>query len=262
MEGRNREVNKSAWDTHVWTWRSHETVEAINNFLGIAPKLVRWKKIRRKNSKDVSPRIDFSDGNAETCRNVFHRFVSIRYYSNSLGDGLGSDRMIPGHHDDLDPGTPALADRVRDGWSRRIDHRHEPDEAESVQGKVFRLGVEWKPVWVIVGWKQVIAEAENSFSHPTQLHVGLVEGFLPGVVDWNVLSVQWKWLNNDRGFSLERPSWRAAFHLLPGSGLRPACYKFTTRNKFWDIEFQCIAVNIIVCTMRVYMLEQMRTLLY
>ena len=88
------------------------------------------------------PRIDFLDAKSEPDGDVLDSLVVLRDDADALGDRLGSDRVVAGHHDHLDAGRAALGDRVRNGGTRRINHRHESDEPQSGQREILRVRVE------------------------------------------------------------------------------------------------------------------------
>ena len=66
--------------------------------------------------------------------------------------------MIAGDHDDLDTGGPALGHGVRDGGAGRVNHRHEADEAQALQGEVDLVAVEGVVARVLVAREGVVTE--------------------------------------------------------------------------------------------------------
>ena len=91
------------------------------------------------------------DSNLEVADEKISESVGVRG-TNLLGDCLRCDWMVASHHDhllvqlsreisaqhrtDLDTGTPALSHGIGDGGLGRVDHGHQADEAEAVQGEV------------------------------------------------------------------------------------------------------------------------------
>merc|ERR1719188_213732 len=126
--------------------------------------------------------------------------------SDVLCDGLGGDGMVSGDHDDLDTGGSALGDGVRDSGSWRINHGHETDESESLQGEVDILGVEWVSNGVLVSGKHVVAETKDTFSESSKLHVGGLESISPFLSEWEFSSI-----NNNGGASVDN-SLRSSLH--------------------------------------------------
>ena len=61
--------------------------------------------------------------------------------ADAAGDRLGGQTVVAGDHDDLDAGGVALFDRDGDLVSRRVHHRHEPDEHEVALGVRRRVVV-------------------------------------------------------------------------------------------------------------------------
>ena len=59
--------------------------------------------------------------------------------ANSPCNGLGCDWVITSDHDDFDSSTAAFADGVRDSGSRRVNHGHQADKAEILEGEVCWL---------------------------------------------------------------------------------------------------------------------------
>ena len=58
----------------------------------------------------------------------------------------------------LDSSTPAFADGVRHGSTRRVDHGHEADEAQVLSGEVHLISVESKAFWELVIGQVEMAE--------------------------------------------------------------------------------------------------------
>ena len=76
----------------------------------------------------------------------------------------------------LNPSAAALGHGVRHGSPRGVNHRHQPDEPQPLEGKVLRLSVEGEAGGELVLGQEVVAEAEDSLAEPPQLVVGGVEG--------------------------------------------------------------------------------------
>jgi len=94
------------------------------------------------------PRVDFIDAQSESDGDVLDGLVVLRDDADALGDRLGRDRVVAGHHDHLDAGRPALGDGVRHGRSRRVDHRHQTDEPQPGQREVLCVRVERITDWI------------------------------------------------------------------------------------------------------------------
>merc|ERR1719394_2016917 len=122
------------------------------------------------------------------------------------GNRLGSDGVVASHHDDLDSSRPALGHGVRHGSPGRIDHGHQADEAEAVEGEVLLVRVEGVADGVLVGRQGEVAEAEDTFTGTAELHVGRLEVVLPLLSQGKVLAV-----DADGGAPLEDPL-RGALH--------------------------------------------------
>lgn len=134
-----------------------------------------------------SPGVDLADGNVEPGSNVLHSLVALRDDAHALGNGLGRDGVIAGDHDDLQalcangpasllapgalalppplpPGphldacTAALAHRVGDSCSGRVNHGHEAHEAEVVGGEIHIVAVEGKALGELLLGQVVVAE--------------------------------------------------------------------------------------------------------
>jgi len=61
----------------------------------------------------------------------------------------------------LDAGTSALADSVRDGCSRGVNHGHQPHEGQVFKGEIDIIGVELESGWELFRGKILVCEACN-----------------------------------------------------------------------------------------------------
>merc|ERR1719323_2675823 len=82
---------------------------------------------------------------------VLHGLLALRDDAHRPGDRLGGDGVVASHHDDLDSSRPALGHGVRHSSPGRIDHGHQADEAEAVEGEVLLVRVEGVADGVLVG---------------------------------------------------------------------------------------------------------------
>ena len=98
--------------------------------------------------------------------------------ADTLGDGLGRDGMVAGDHDDLDACRAALGHRVRHGGTRRVNHRHEADEAQALQREVDLVRVERVVARVLVARQRVVTESCRQESRLRQSNLGGTEGSL------------------------------------------------------------------------------------
>lgn len=134
-----------------------------------------------------SPRVDLADRNVEPGSDVLYSLIALGDDAHALGNGLGRDGVIAGDHDDLwalcangpasllapgalalpplmplgphlDACTAALAHRVGDSRSGRVDHGHETHEAEVVSGEVHIVTVEGKALGELLLGQVVVAE--------------------------------------------------------------------------------------------------------
>ena len=149
-------------------------------------------------------RIHLADGHAQTRRNVLHALAVLADDAYALGDGLGRDRMIARHHDHLDAGRAALLDGVGDGGARRINHGHEAQEAQVLDGKVDLLVVELVAARVLLRIEAQVTEAEHTLTQTAELQIGVVELTLPEVAELQVGAV-----HVDGGAALEDSLGRA-----------------------------------------------------
>merc|ERR1719284_1398470 len=94
-------------------------------------------------------------------------------------DGLGSDGVVAGDHDHLDASRPALQHSIRHSSSGRVNHRHQSNKAESLEGEVLLICIVGVASRVLVRGQHVVAEAKNSLAEPSELHVGGLERVLP-----------------------------------------------------------------------------------
>ena len=78
--------------------------------------------------------------------------------ADALGDGLGGDGVVAGDHDDLDAGRAALGDGVGHGGTRRVNHRHQADEAQVLQREVDLVAVERIVARELVARQKEVAE--------------------------------------------------------------------------------------------------------
>lgn len=58
----------------------------------------------------------------------------------------------------LDSGAPALADCIRHGSTRRVNHGHETDKAELLGGEVHLFCIKGKALWELVVGQVEVAE--------------------------------------------------------------------------------------------------------
>merc|ERR1719227_84604 len=114
--------------------------------------------------------------------------------------------MISGDHDDFDTGGAAFGHGVRNGGSGRINHGHETNESESLQGEVDILGIKGVSVGVLVSWEHVVAETKHSLSKSSKLHVGSLESVLPFLSEGQFTSI------NDDGGAPVNNSLRGTLH--------------------------------------------------
>ena len=134
-----------------------------------------------------SPGVDLADRNVEPGSDVLHSLIALGDDAHALGNGLGRDGVIAGDHDDLralcangpasplapgalalppplpprphlDACTAALAHRVGDSCSGRVDHGHEAHKAEVVGGEVHIITVEGKALGELLLGQVVVAE--------------------------------------------------------------------------------------------------------
>lgn len=91
--------------------------------------------------------------------------------------------MIAGDHDDLDTGRAALGHGVGHRGPRRVDHRHEADEAQALGREVGVVAVELVALGELVGRQHEVAEAEDTLAEAAELEVSVVEGLLHLLVE-------------------------------------------------------------------------------
>lgn len=147
---------------------------------------------------DGVPRIDFGDWHSPAFGDILDAFVAFGDDSHSLGNGLGRDRVVPCHHDDLDAGRATLGHGIRHCRPRWVDHSHEADEPQSRQWEVLVVGIEGKAPRELIVRQEVVAEAEHALPEAAQLVVGLFEGVLPLRRQRQLIAV-----HEDRGTAVE-----------------------------------------------------------
>ena len=125
------------------------------------------------------PGVDLAHVDVEPLGDVLHGFLALGDDADRLGNGLGGDGMVAGDHDNLDTSRTALGDGVGDGSAGRVNHGHEADKAEALNGEVAVIGVEGIAAGIFVQGEDEVAEAQHTLTQPAQLHVGRVEGVLP-----------------------------------------------------------------------------------
>merc|ERR1719384_1086505 len=145
-------------------------------------------------SVGIIPGVDILNIDSLPGSDILDSFSSLRDDTDGSGDGLGSDGMVTGDHDDLDTSGPALADGVRDSGSGRVNHGHEADESESLKREVYVLGIEGVSDGVLVSGQHVVTESEDTLAESSELHVGSLESILPLLSHGQLSSV-----NNDGG---------------------------------------------------------------
>merc|ERR1719323_1256794 len=90
-----------------------------------------------------------------------------------------SNRMVTGHHDNLNTSRSAFQDSVWYSSSWGINHGHETDKAKAGKGEVFLIRVKWISLGVLVGGQHEVAEAKDTLSQASELHVSRLKGVLP-----------------------------------------------------------------------------------
>ena len=83
----------------------------------------------------------------------------------------------------LDTGGSALHDSVGDSGTRRVNHRHQADKSQTLQGEVALIRVERITAGVLVRGQGEVTEAEHTLAEAAKAHVRGVEGVLPFVVE-------------------------------------------------------------------------------
>mmetsp|Transcript_9745 Transcript_9745/g.27748 ORF Transcript_9745/g.27748 Transcript_9745/m.27748 type:complete len:714 (+) Transcript_9745:2219-4360(+) len=119
-----------------------------------------------------------------------HNGLALRLIDDSdlLGDGLGGDGVVPGHHEDLDSSTLALAHGLwhSDPWG--VNQSEESREGQVVHREVgLRLGGVLLVLW-LVGHVPV-RESQDSLSEASQGFVGVLELLLPLRGELHLLAV-------------------------------------------------------------------------
>ena len=137
--------------------------------------------------------------------------------------------MVASHHDDLvmskcqgkslrthlDAGTPALSHCIGDGGLGRVNHAHQADEAEAIQGKVglVPLSGELETLREVGGVE--VDKAKDLLTHASQGLAGLGEGLLHLLGQSNHLPLQQdciapykedSWEHHEETSTLRRPS--------------------------------------------------------
>ncbi|GMS85839.1 hypothetical protein PENTCL1PPCAC_8014, partial [Pristionchus entomophagus] len=145
--------------------------------------------------------INLLDGASLANGDILYGLGSLGDDSDRLGNGLGGDRMVTSHHHNLDSGGSALGHGVRDGGTGRVDHGHQADESETIEGEIYVLfRLKSESLRELVLGQVEVAEAEHSFAHSSQLQVGRVEVGLVLLVHHLFFAVQ-----KDSRASLEDP---------------------------------------------------------
>merc|ERR550534_3462114 len=99
---------------------------------------------------------------------VLHSFLALGDDSHGSSDGFGSDRVVAGHHDDLDASRSALEHSIRNSSSWGIDHGHEADKAKSRKREVLLIRVEGISLGVPVSGQHEVAESKHPLSQTSQ----------------------------------------------------------------------------------------------
>merc|ERR1719431_2002757 len=86
--------------------------------------------------------VDIRDRTTCSGSDVLNSLSSLRNNSNRPGNSLGSDGMVSGNHDDLDTSRAALEDSVRYSSSWRINHGHQTNKPQAVNGEVDIVSIE------------------------------------------------------------------------------------------------------------------------
>src|SRR6218665_562447 len=97
--------------------------------------------------------------------------------------------MITGHHYDFNTGRATLSDRIWYGRSRRIDHRHQSEKAQSIKRKIAFVSVERISNWIDVRRKCVITKTNHTFAESAHFEISSVERLPELFVNYNLLPV-------------------------------------------------------------------------
>src|SRR5512142_1516738 len=122
--------------------------------------------------------IDFRDGNIQTLGNIFDGFVAFGNDTDRFGNSLGSDGMITSDHYNFNTGRTALGYGIGYSGTGRINHGHETNETQVIDGEVDVVSVEFEASGVFVGGQHEVTETQDTFTQTSQFHVGVVESFL------------------------------------------------------------------------------------
>ena len=92
----------------------------------------------------------------------------------------------------LDAGTPALSHCIGDGGLGWVNHAHQANEAEAIQGKVglVPLSGELEALREVGGVEVEVDKAKDSLTHASQGRAGLGEGLLHLLGQSNHLPLQ------------------------------------------------------------------------
>ncbi|KAF1751148.1 hypothetical protein GCK72_017702 [Caenorhabditis remanei] len=151
--------------------------------------------------------VDFLNWNSTTDSNILNSLGSLRNDSDGLGNSLSSNWVISGNHDDLDSSRTALSDGIWDSGTGWINHRHKSNESQVLQWEVDLLNVEFESFREFVGWQNKVTESKNTFSHSSQLEVGVIELLTEFVGEFNFLSVQ-----EDGRADIQNSLWSSLHH--------------------------------------------------
>merc|ERR1719312_273427 len=123
------------------------------------------------NSSSSISWVDVRHGMSSSGSDVLDSLSSLRNNSNRPGNSLCSDGMVSSNHDNLNTSRAAFQDSVGYGSSGRINHGHQSNKPQSVNGEVDIVGIERISNRVFVGREHEIAESQHTLSQSSKLHV-------------------------------------------------------------------------------------------